>query len=410
STTSPPEKHPRSPPPRPSSAALPRPRPPSAAPPEHHPGRRRAPPNPRPPSSKAATGAPLPGRCRAAPRATFLSALATASHPPTFLSTAGRREPASLRRLHLCARPRQASTAEPPSSPRLAAVSRCRPASFFSAPNRLEVCDPDHIFTGHGPMDPVSDPSSSLPEQHRAHLNRRGRALSSSWRSPARASSAPSVVLRRRPTSCSSVAAPVQLGRGPHLRAGLPATACLCWPPSSSAMTPQPPASSILSSPSIVFCFFYISLGHIAAVLLGHQCVAAGCPVHRRSLLAVRWHEARGRMCSAVLFALPRCSSPADVLTIQDQLHPSPHRRHAVQYVGARSTPHRRRAVQSVCASSTPPIPKPISLPPHTRSKRSLAHQAAGGLRRPRPDQVARSLPLLRVFICTSVLPVGSPA
>nr|XP_040254508.1 uncharacterized protein LOC109772200 isoform X2 [Aegilops tauschii subsp. strangulata] len=190
-------------------------------------------------------------------------------------------------------------------------------------------------------MDPVSDPSSSLPEQHRAHLNRRGRALSSSWRSPARASSAPSVVLRRRPTSCSSVAAPVQLGRGPHLR----------------------------------------------AVLLGHQCVAAGCPVHRRSLLAVRWHEARGRMCSAVLFALPRCSSPADVLTIQDQLHPSPHRRHAVQYVGARSTPHRRRAVQSVCASSTPPIPKPISLPPHTRSKRSLAHQAAGGLRRPRPDQ-----------------------
>ncbi|XBI56912.1 hypothetical protein VPH35_038421 [Triticum aestivum] len=58
------------------------------------------------------------------------------------------------------------------------------------------------------------------------------------------ATAPPSVVLRRRPTSCSSVAAPVQLGRGPRLRAGLPATAFLCWPPSSSATTPQPPTST----------------------------------------------------------------------------------------------------------------------------------------------------------------------
>ncbi|KAM3365886.1 hypothetical protein ACQJBY_015478 [Aegilops geniculata] len=242
---------------------------------------------------RSTTPRPLPRRpprAARAPRASFLSTLTTASHPPppTFLSAAGHR------RLHLCARPRQASTTEPLSSPRLAAVSRCRPASFFSAPNRLEVCDPDHIFTGHGPMDPVLDPSSSLP-----------RATPRPPELP-RTSSLLLVAFSGQCLICAIRGAPapphlMQLGRGPR--------AARSRPPCSSAAAP---------------IFVQISLGHIAAVLLGHQCVAARCPVHRRSLLAVRWHEAPGRMRSAVLFALPRCSSPADVLTIQDQLHPLP--------------------------------------------------------------------------------------
>ena len=75
---------------------------------------------------------------------------------------------------------------------------------------------------------------------------------------------------------CSSVAAPVQLGRGPHLHAGSSSIACLCWPPSSSATTPQPPASSILSSPSIVFCFFRFHLGTPLQFCWGISWRAAG--------------------------------------------------------------------------------------------------------------------------------------
>ena len=61
---------------------------------------------------------------------------------------------------------------------------------------------------------------------------------------------------------------------------------------------------------------FHLRTSLQTAVSVGRQCGAAGCPVHRRScLLAVRWHEARGRMYSAV-----QCYSP-----FQDQPHcPSP--------------------------------------------------------------------------------------
>lgn len=69
----------------------------------------------------------------------------------------------------------------------------------------------------------------------------------------------------------------------------------------------QPPASSVLSSPSIVFFAFQISLWH--SIRFGRQCGAAGCPVHRASVLAVLWHDARGRIFSPVAPASSvRCS------------------------------------------------------------------------------------------------------
>ncbi|XBI63777.1 hypothetical protein VPH35_044123 [Triticum aestivum] len=71
--------------------------------------------------------------------------------------------------------------------------------------------------------------------------------------------------------------------------------------------------------PFIFFLLFQISLGHNTSVLFGHQCGAAGCPVHRRACLhsggmrlvvrrAVRWHRrvhfGARRHSSLLLFAV----------------------------------------------------------------------------------------------------------
>ncbi|XBH85903.1 hypothetical protein VPH35_073700 [Triticum aestivum] len=73
-------------------------------------------------------------------------------------------------------------------------------------------------------------------------------------------------------------------------------------------------------------------------------------------------------MCSAVQCYLPsalkfagRCVDPRGAMQSSTWVH-------AARPTGTVQS-------KSVGASSTPPIPKPISLPPHTRAKRSLTQQ-----------------------------------
>lgn len=85
---------------------------------------------------------------------------------------------------------------------------------------------------------------------------------------------------------------PVQLGRGPRAARLRPQSSCRFTghrlPLLASLVVGHDATTTGLECPLLpIDCFllFQISLGHIAAVMLGRHCGAAGCPIHRRLCL-----------------------------------------------------------------------------------------------------------------------------
>uniref|UniRef100_A0A8R7JYF3 Uncharacterized protein n=1 Tax=Triticum urartu TaxID=4572 RepID=A0A8R7JYF3_TRIUA len=159
-------------------------------------------------------------------------------------------------------------------------------------------------------------------------------------------------------------------------------------------------AATGLEHPVIpIDCFFLpfqIPLGHIAAILLGRQYGAAGCRDRACSPVAQgSWSDVQ---CSAVLFTLPQCSSPADVLTHRRSTAPPPPTVPCSPVRGCtQHAPPVPCSPKCGCKQHTTHSQAHLSPSPHTRQVLSISHKSlqwrtrsSPSCARPSPDS-ARS-------------------